>query len=864
MAGPKPSFASVSVHATTASGGIVDFSLQMIQIAAMAPPTRNASTSVGRENDRLASRPSPSKASAPTEGSHLREELQDSMARLDVKGPPPSKMLNEQAKSNIVRAGLRLDDDQTHVSASSTKPPSLDGKSTASGTTFALDEKESLRPDDSASAKAADDEDFGSGPASNAPNSRVGSEAGGRAFREQFFEVTDNMGPSSHRPHPLSRRVIEGIEEEGPQPVQPPMVTSIPAPMPMVPPNAALPLQPSMDLLYREPDEKLFEALESPKDRMFLLRLEQDIINFIKSSTEPKIDLPPCNSFCRLLAHKLADYYALTHFVDNAVSSVTLYRTPYCRIPAPLCELAKAQAATASNGVQAPPLAMKIMRRPGKDGNVDSGAGTTESSVVPSKSTSENGDDSQQGTGVVSPTESNLAKDKSSLTREEREARYREKREELFGPQSENPDSPEEVKEVSRASSRNEKKKKSKHKRDDDDFEARSQFNAYYPTVPYTVNPYDQAAASAFYSAYGIPPGNTPNQPGMQGTGILEQGYNQHSYQPLQNAQGYPAVLGQSPMMNTFNGQPTQGYQQQNPQSYNQQTPTQYYAQLHQGMGAGLGQQSPAMSSPSMHNSQLSRPQSQMSDQQWSQNGYANGYQQPQQQQQYYPPAPPSVSYPYGQLPYQPGFQNKAAHPLPGSYNRSAFNPASRTFVPGGVSLPQQSSSGPKHGQMPQSQGYGINSNPTAMRTPPIPYPNGYPQQPFDPQAQSYPQPSSYSQLPQMLGPYNPNPGLQDQNPKPNVQSSSNNNRKASSQTQHPGSRSNNSPVQQSSLSKWGTPAHLPPKPPPVDTPSLPEAQHSLPMNNQFGVNVQAQVVNGGQPMPSFQNGIYSMPGVGG
>ena len=44
------------------------------------------------------------------------------------------------------------------------------------------------------------------------------------------------------------------------------------------------------------------------------------------------IDLPPCNSFYRLLAHKLADYYALTHFVDNAVSSVRVYRTPYCRM----------------------------------------------------------------------------------------------------------------------------------------------------------------------------------------------------------------------------------------------------------------------------------------------------------------------------------------------------------------------------------------------------------------------------------------------------------------------------------------------------------------------------------------------------
>ena len=823
----------------------------------MAPPLRNGPAIVGQESAKPAGRSSLSKGPLATESSHSQEELQDSMARLDVKGPPASKMLNEQAKTNIKRAGLRLDDDQTHVSSSSTKPPSLDGKSTASGTTFALDEKESLRPDDSASAKAADDEDFGSGPASNAPNSRVGSEAGGRAFREQFFEVTEGIGPGSHRPHPLSRRVIEGIEEEGPQPVQPPMVTSIPAPMPMVHPDAAIPMQPSMELLYREPDEKLFEALESPKDRMFLLRLEQDIINFIKNSTEPKIDLPPCNSFCRLLAHKLADYYALTHFVDNAVSSVTLYRTPYCRIPNPLGELAKAQAVNASNGAQAPPPAMKIMRRPGKDGNVDSGAATTESSVVPSKTTSENGDESQQGTGVISPTESNLAKDKSSLTREEREARYKEKREELFGPQSENPDSPEEPKEVSRASSRNEKKKKSKHRKDDDGFEARSQFNAYYPTVPYAVNPYDQAPAGTFYNAYGMPQNNSPNQPGMPGAGMMQQGY-QHNYQPMQNARGYPTVMGQPPMMNSFNGQPTQGYQQQNSQSYNQQTPTQFYAQLHQGMG--MGQQSPATSSPSMNNAQLSRPQSQMSDQQWSQNGYANGYQQPQQQQQFYPPGPPSVAYPYGQLPYQSGFQNKAAHPLPGSYNRSAFNPASRAFVPGNGSMHQQPNPGPGCSQMPQPQGYGNNSNPAVMRTQPMSYPNGYPQQPYNTQAQSYPQPPSY---PQMLGSYNPNAGFQDQSPKPYAQNNNNNNRKASSQPQQSGSHSNNSPVQQSSLSKWGTPAHLPPKPPPVDTPSLPEAQHSLPMNNQFGVNVQAQVVNGGQPMPSFQNGVYSMPGVG-
>ena len=281
--------------------------------------------------------------------SQLHRELHISMAQLDVKdSPPASNTLNEHAKSNIKRAGLRLDDDQIHVSSNSTKAASLDGKSTTSGTTFALDEKESLRPDDSASVQAVDDDDFGSGLASGAPNSRMGSEAGSRAFRDQFFEVSENNPSGAPRSHPLSRRVIADIEEEGPQMTHNPIDSPLAAPI-VSHHNIPVVARPSIDFEHhRDPDEKLFEALDSPKDRMFLLRLEQDIIDFVKNSTyafpsppsvahltmnrEPTLILPPCNSFCRLLAHKLADYYALTHYVDNAVAAVTLYRTPYCRM----------------------------------------------------------------------------------------------------------------------------------------------------------------------------------------------------------------------------------------------------------------------------------------------------------------------------------------------------------------------------------------------------------------------------------------------------------------------------------------------------------------------------------------------------
>ena len=256
----------------------------------MAPPIHHGPLIVGRENER------PSKASSLTRSSQaskvespvasqLHRELQSPMSRLTVKESPlVFHALNDQQKRNISRAGLRLDDNQTQISSSSTKPASLDSKSTTSGTTFALDEKESLQPDDSASVKAAEDEDYGSGPASGAQNSRVGSEAGSRAFRDQFYEITESIGSGSHRMHPVGRKIIAGIEEEGPQMTRSPLISALPAPVNLPRPQTIAPSGPLIDYKYQEPDEKLLEALESPKDRLFLLRLEQEVITFVRDS----------------------------------------------------------------------------------------------------------------------------------------------------------------------------------------------------------------------------------------------------------------------------------------------------------------------------------------------------------------------------------------------------------------------------------------------------------------------------------------------------------------------------------------------------------------------------------------------------
>ena len=204
------------------------------------------------------------------------------MSKLDMKDiPVTSNALDEHAKSSIKRAGLGVDDDNTLVS-NSTNTNSFDDKSTASGPTFAFDEKESLRPDDSASVQAVDDDDIASGPFSGAPSSRIGSEAGGRAFRDQFNEVTANIPPGSNRLLSSHLRLPLNVSDEVSH-EQAQVEVDIPTHVQPVPDIG--PSRPPMSFVDVQPDEKLFEALDTPKDRLFLLRLEKIIIDFIQNTT---------------------------------------------------------------------------------------------------------------------------------------------------------------------------------------------------------------------------------------------------------------------------------------------------------------------------------------------------------------------------------------------------------------------------------------------------------------------------------------------------------------------------------------------------------------------------------------------------
>lgn len=169
-----------------------------------------------------------------------------------------------------------FEDDHTHLSNSSTKPTSFDSKSMASVTTFAMDERDSLRPDDSASVQAIDEEESLSGPASGAPNSLTGSESGARGFK-------DHRDVNAQRPREILQNQGPAINDGGlgtnglipPDSVANNFIVSNPEPLQDGRSVHGYPL---------EPDEKLVEAMKSPKDRLLILQLEEKVRDFIQNS----------------------------------------------------------------------------------------------------------------------------------------------------------------------------------------------------------------------------------------------------------------------------------------------------------------------------------------------------------------------------------------------------------------------------------------------------------------------------------------------------------------------------------------------------------------------------------------------------
>ena len=214
----------------------------------------------------------------PNEDSQKVQALANSLRSASLNSNEAS---SNQTKRETEKSAPLSNDEKSQVS-SSTKAASLDSTSIMSTSTYHMDEKESLRPDDSASIKAGEEDESHSGPASGAPSSRVGSEAGGKfAFRDQFNEISERIGPNN-RAMLAARHVNPTIAEESTKilpGVSLPLDTAMAAANQNKPPVMAG--APAFKQI--SPDEKLIEALETPKDRLFLLQLEEQVITFIKN-----------------------------------------------------------------------------------------------------------------------------------------------------------------------------------------------------------------------------------------------------------------------------------------------------------------------------------------------------------------------------------------------------------------------------------------------------------------------------------------------------------------------------------------------------------------------------------------------------
>ncbi|KAF5542571.1 R3H domain-containing protein [Fusarium napiforme] len=525
---PKPSFAKVAASVSKDSAPpairrIATPSKEGTMSSTTIPSTSTAPVIANGRSGKapVARLPSPQRESNLnlTDHGSGEDSLERSLKDLSLRDKAPNLVVNgsgplaPERPAVVVGRDSGSDDSQRADSSSElgTKPPSLDGKSITSGTTFALDEKESLRPDDSASVKAAaEDDDAFSVRGSLVAGSRMGSEVAPRARMLHLGDI-----PERRLPQPVPGTAAHGVlTPQSSSSEQPPGA-------PMGTPGSS----DALGVIYRQaPDDKLLEAMASPKDRLFLLRLEKQVIDFVQDS-----------------------------------------KTPFCRVPTSLALINPSP--TVPNSSTPPPVVLpkKIMRR-----GQDSEGGP---SASPSKPTSETGSD---------------AKDKPAanqkLTREEREEQYKLARERIFG-SSEDSVTEEGDNGVSRASSVSAKDKSNigkrgktgKQRRDDSDsFDSRHQYTPYWGPQQQTwiSQPQYMPPPNTQYGAQ-APPG--PVYPGQvapvythQGPGYPaipamppNQAYPQYSappYAPQAAQQRYPS--GGSPMANYGAPVPPVGPQQ--------------------------------------------------------------------------------------------------------------------------------------------------------------------------------------------------------------------------------------------------------------------------------------------------------------
>ncbi|KAF8327210.1 uncharacterized protein EI90DRAFT_2975212 [Cantharellus anzutake] len=166
------------------------------------------------------------------------------------------------------------------------------------------------------------------------------------------------------------------------------------------------------------PDGAIIDALKNAKERLFVLRIGEQMENLIQERAKPSFEISPSTSYQRMLVHRSAQYYKLSQETDVQTKAIVVGITSDSRIPS----LRMAEIVPVEN---APAPAFKIMRRSAND------------RPVPRKALSNSGEgesDDGQGSEAGSSIKSvGLAqRKKQHMTIAEREAAYNEARSRIF------------------------------------------------------------------------------------------------------------------------------------------------------------------------------------------------------------------------------------------------------------------------------------------------------------------------------------------------------------------------------------------------------------------------------------------------
>ncbi|XWS75330.1 hypothetical protein CRYUN_Cryun01aG0077200 [Craigia yunnanensis] len=93
--------------------------------------------------------------------------------------------------------------------------------------------------------------------------------------------------------------------------------------------------------IINQVDQFLREAIQNPRERLSILRMEQDVEKFIRDSTQQQLEFQQLpTSYLRLAAHRVAQHYSLQSMVlldnnlpDGSGFRIIVCKTSECRLP---------------------------------------------------------------------------------------------------------------------------------------------------------------------------------------------------------------------------------------------------------------------------------------------------------------------------------------------------------------------------------------------------------------------------------------------------------------------------------------------------------------------------------------------------